>query len=238
MAKILQPGANAIERDGETTELLLRFSPAEKILDVNEARQVITTVMGGEDLCADGIALQCDGRRIWGGGDSVPMLWAHGMDIRGRFPTGSVRNIRTERIDGGAPVNVGEKHYYQPGDAVKHLTSDLVTMPSVVFDMKRQGHFKAVSEGFRIVTAQDREGGGITATEWYLCELSDCPVGMDPIALDRYLRERALTDKQRDWLVGRECRGCGRCESDHQQPVDKSVIGLDTIASALQTLKP
>jgi hypothetical protein len=218
-------------------EMKFRFTPDEKILDIDKARQVITTVMGGEDLCADGLALQCDGRRIWGGGDSVPMLWAHGTDIRGRFPTGSVRNIRTERLSGGAPVNVGEKHYYQPGEAVKHLASDLVTMPSVIFDMKQQGHFRAVSEGFRIITAVDREGGGITATEWWLCELSDCPVGMDPIALDRFIRERSLNDSQRDWLVGRECQHCGRCP-DPQQTAIKPPSGLDVIALALQTAKP
>ena len=219
-------------------ELLVRFTPEERVLDTNVERMTQTCVMGGEDLCADGLALLCSGRRIWGGADTIPLLWAHGLDIRGRFPLGSVRNIRTETID-GKPVNVGEKVYYQPGEAVKHLQSDLATMPSVIFDMRRQGHFKAVSEGFRVVQSEDREGGGVNATEWLLCELSDCPVGMDPIALDRAIRERSLNDIQKDWLVGRECRACGQCtKPDPQQVPDKASSGLDTVISALQTLDP
>ena len=211
-------------------EIKVRFTAVERVLDTDDKRMVITCVMGGEDLCDDGLALKADGQRVHGGGDSVPLLLSHGFDIRGRFPLGSVRNLRVETID-GKKFNVGDKHYYSPGEAVKHLQSDLVTMPAVVFDMRKQGHFKAVSQGFRVLKGIAREDGGMDATEWELMELSDCPVGMDPVALDRFIRETKLTDSQRDWLVGRECRDCGQCHKTPTQqvavqPSSRSVIQL------------
>jgi hypothetical protein len=217
-------------------DVKVRFTPTERVLATDELRMVITCVMGGEDMQPDGIALKVAGFRIATGADFVPLLWAHGFDARGRFPLGSVRNIRPEVVDGKS-VLVGEKHYYQPSEALASLKTDLAMMPAIVFDMKRQGHFKAVSMGFRIIDGVQRDDG-IEATAWHLHELSDCPVGLDPVALDRFVRDTKLNDSQRDWLIGRECRGCGQCKSDPQQPAIKQASGMDVVISALQALDP
>lgn len=202
-----------------------RINPCERVLTADDKELRITAVMSTERNVGDGYVLEAKGAKIRSGGDSIPLLWVHGFDSRGWIPIGSVRNIRVEtvRFDGAdVPALVGDKFYYQPSEAVKSLTSDLVNMPRVLYDMRKQGHMRAVSVGFRpvhwdSVKPEGSEESYLRVTEWTLNELSDCPVGMDEAALDRYARSAGLNQLQREWITGRECQHCGRCDKPDPQ---------------------
>ena len=228
--------------DEKKDEIKRRFNPSEQILDSNVVEMRLTCVMTTEMKASDGYALLARGWRLRSGGDSIPLLWYHGMDLRGGLPLGSVRNFRAEHIktegfEGEALI--GDKFYYSPGDAVKHLQSDLVTMPAIVFDMRRQGHFKAVSVGFDVDEMLDDDDvaeDGVNVRAWTLHELSDLPVGMDPWALDRMLKSRSLTEQQRDWLLGRECHECGECSKTTENPHQPATRQADVKAENITIL--
>jgi len=82
------------------------------------------------------------------------------------------------------------------------------------------------------VTLLPGDNGAVRGDKWTLHELSDCPVGMDPVALDRFVRDAKLTESQKTWLIGRECRDCGKSHDEtSQQPAPqrascRSVVDL------------
>ncbi|MBM3314266.1 hypothetical protein FJY71_00280 [candidate division WOR-3 bacterium] len=207
-----------------------RYESEERVLDVNEPKLQITCVVTSETEARDGMVLLLDGVR-YVDGDRIPLLWTHGYGLRDDLPTGSVSGFRVEEVD-GIPCIVGVKTYYQPGEAVQHLQSDAVTLPAVIFDMRRQGHFRGTSIGFRVRTHEMRvpkfpryseDGAEVPhVTEWELLELSDVAVPADPYAIDlsfsRAVADGRLTERQKELLIGRECRGCGRCDDAGRQP--------------------
>jgi hypothetical protein len=223
----------------------------ERALDFNDGKMCVTVALSTEMEARDGMVLLPSGVRVIG--ESVPMLWVHGFDFRGFLPMGSVRNFRAEVVDGQPDALVGEKYYYSPSEAVAKMNSEVANLPTIVYDMKKQGHFRGVSVGWKGIAAEmraprfpwpgrDPAEPVPTFTEWELVELSDCHVPVDPLAVDKAFRSLIdggkLTEKQLEELIGRECQHCGRCGSDPQQVPVKASSGLDIVALALQTVKP
>jgi len=231
---------------------LRHFERADQILDVNEGKLRITAVLTTQLLASDGLVLPPEAHKTTT--KTIPQLWVHGMGLRDYLPTGSISGIRVERVKfaewpqlGDVPSLVGDCDYYSPGEAVKHLQTDAVTLPAVIFDMKRQGHFRGRSIGFHIAElearkadyviagwisdsdmAQVREWFGCaedeapTAKSWFLNEVSDVPVGADPLALDQAISraqgDGRITKRQVELLLGRECHNCGQCKTDESNP--------------------
>lgn len=228
---------------------LHRYDADERILDVNEGKMRITSVLSTQVLASDGMVLVPSGYRT--NVTPIPGLWLHGYGQRDSLPTHNVTNLRVESIHhpvvGDVPALIGDREYYSPGDAVKHLQTDAVTLPAIIFDMKRQGYLKGISIGFSVskfearkvdyqvpgwpsddLMKMFRELDGVKddlalhGIEWFLNEVSDVPVGADPLALDRAfssaVSDGRLNQRQLELLIGRECHNCGQCDKTDDDP--------------------
>ena len=247
---------------------LRRFDDGERILDVNEGKMRITSVLSTQVLASDSMVLSPSGHTV--NATPIPGLWLHGHGMRDSLPTHNVTNLRIETVKGtpagDVPALVGDREYYSPGDAVKHLQTDAVTLPAVIFDMKRQGMLKGISIGFSVSKFEARKvdyrvpgwpsddlmemfrqmdgigpGEALHGVEWFLNEVSDVPVGADPLALDRAfgaaVSDGRLNQRQLELLIGRECHNCGQCKTEadpHSPPRDGQRIEsrsvLDSVA--------